>query len=416
MIARRAHRLLLLLPLLALVVGLAAACSDDGSADELPLTVGALLPLTGSLSSYGTASEAALKLAAETINSGSGPKVNLLIEDTKTDPETALAKMQSLHDRGAHIVIGPYASSQVRAVKDFADKNDIVLISPLSTARSLALPDDNVFRFTPDDDKEGAAVAALAWADGIKTLIAVSRNDEGNLGLQTAAKASFEKLGGKVVSGVTYPTDETEFTDEMRTVTAALASAKTSGGPVGIYLTAFGEVTGVFKAASAVPDLKTVKWYGSDSVALSEDLTKDTTAAAFAMAAYYPNPILGLSDADKAKWSPIQQQLATTLGRQPDTFALAAYDALMVGHQALSKAGGEQAAVADLKKQLVSIANEHQGLTGPTKLNAAGDRDIAIYDFWSVCKRGAGYYWYRAATHVAQGNGSVTRPEKCEAS
>lgn len=407
---------MLLLPIFALVIGLGVACSDDGSEDELPLTVGALLPLTGSLSSYGEASEAALKLAAAEINAGSGPKVNLLIEDTKTDPETVLAKIQSLHDRGAHVVIGPYASSQVRAVKEYADKNDMILISPLSTARSLALPDDNVFRFTPDDDKEGAAVAALAWADGIKTLIAVSRNDEGNLGLQTAGKASFEKLGGKVVTGVTYPTGETEFADEMRTVAAAVAAAKTSGGTVGIYLTAFGEVTSVFNAANAIPELKTVKWYGSDSVALSQDLTADKTAAAFAMAAYYPNPILGLTEADKGKWSPIQQQLATTLGRQADTFALAAYDALMVGHNALAKAGGDDAKIDEIKKQFVTLANGYEGLTGPTKLNAAGDRDIAIYDFWSVCKRGNDFYWYRAATHIAQGNGSINRPEKCEAS
>jgi len=416
LLTRRPQRILLLALLLALALVLAVACSDDGSDNDLPMTIGALVPLTGSLSSYGEASEAALKLAAATINQDSKSQVNLLIEDTKTDPPTALAKLQSLHDRGVKVVVGPFASSEVRAVKEYADQNDMILVSPLSTARSLALADDNVFRFTPDDDKEGAAVAALAWADGIKTLIAVSRNDEGNLGLQSAAKASFEKLGGKIVTGLTYPTSETEFSDEMRTVAAALASAKASGGVVGIYLTAFGEVTGVFNAANAIPELKTVKWYGSDSVALSEDLTADRTAAAFAMAAYYPNPILGLAEADKARWSPIQEQLATTLGRQPDTFALAAYDGLMVAREALGKAGGDAAAFADVKREFVAIANGYQGLTGPTKLNAAGDRDIAIYDFWSVCRRGNDFYWYRAATHIAQGNGSITRPETCAAS
>lgn len=416
MTACRPQRLVPLISLLVLALGLAIACSDDGGDDELPVTIGVLVPLTGPLSSYGEASQAALKLAAETINDGPGPKVNLLIEDTETDPEAALAKLQSLYDRGAHVVIGPFASSQVRAVKEFADKNDIILVSPLSTARSLAVPDDNVFRFTPDDDKEGAAVAALAWADGIKTLIAVSRNDEGNLGLQSAAKASFEQLGGKVVTGITYPVDEIEFSSEVRTVASALTSAKSGGGTVGIYLTAFGEVTGLFNAASAIPELKTVKWYGSDSVALSEDLAADKTAAAFAMAAYYPNPILGLTEADRSKWSPIQQQLATTLGRQPDTFALAAYDALMVVHQAYARAGGEGASIAEVKNEFVAVANAYQGLTGPTKLNAAGDRDIAIYDFWSICKQGNEFYWYRAATHIAQGNGSIARPEKCEAS
>lgn len=413
---RRPHRLLLLVPLLAIALGLAVACSDDGSESDLPLTVGALVPLTGSLSSYGEASQAALKLAAEKINSGSGAKVNLLIEDTKTDPETALAKLQSLHDRGAKVVIGPFASSQVRAVKEYADKNGIILVSPLSTASSLAIADDNVFRFTPDDDKEGVAVAALASADGIKTLVAVSRNDEGNLGLQTSMKASFEKLGGKVAPGLTYPTNETEFSDEMRTVAAAVAAAKSSGGTVGIYLTAFGEVTGVFNAAAALPELKGVKWYGSDSVALSANLVADKTAAAFAQAAYYPNPILGLSDSDKSRWEGVQTQLAATLGRQPDAFALAAYDALVVAHEALSKAGGEDADIAKVKTEFVSLANSHQGLTGPTKLNAAGDRDIAIYDFWGVCKKGNDFFWYRAASYVAEGAGKITRPEKCEGS
>ncbi|MEZ4554761.1 MAG: penicillin-binding protein activator [Dehalococcoidia bacterium] len=416
MLVQRARRLLLLTPLLALVLGLAAACSDDGSDDELPLTIGALVPLTGSLASYGAASQAALKLAAETINSGSGSEVNLLIEDTETDPQTALAKLESLHGRGAKVVIGPFASSEVNAVKKFADDNGIVLVSPLSTARSLAVPDDNVFRFTPDDDKEGHAAAALAWADGIRTIIAVSRNDEGNLGLQTAMKASFEKLGGKVVTGVTYPASETEFSDEMRSVAQALSGANGTGGTVGIYLTAFAEVTGVFNAANTIPALQTVKWYGSDSVALSADLVADETAAAFAMAAYYPNPILGLDEADEARWSPIQQQLASTLGRQPDSFALAAYDALMVAREALTDAGGDDAAIDDIKREFVSVANEHEGLTGPTKLNAAGDRDIAIYDFWAVCREDGEYFWYRAATHVAEGEGSISRPEKCEAS
>ncbi len=405
-------RSLLVVPLLALLFGLAAGCSDDGSDSETALTIGALLPLTGSLSSYGETSDAALKIAADTINGGLG-QVSLLTEDTKTDPATALEKLQSLHARGARLVIGPYASSEVAAVKEYADKNGIVLISPLSTARSLAVPDDNVFRFTPDDDKEGAAVAALAWADGVRVIVPVSRNDEGNLGLQNAMRASFEKLGGKVLPGITYPASETDFTEEMATLTQSVASAKASAGAtVAVYLTAFSEVTKLFGAAAASADLKTVKWYGSDSVALSKELVADKTAAAFAVAAGYPNPILGLSDGDKARWAPVQEQLTNQLGRQPDAFALAAYDALVVGYDALAKAGADSD-VATLKKEFTSMANGLAGLTGSLKLNAAGDRDIAIYDFWAVCQRGTTYTWIRAASYVALGTGQISRPEQC---
>lgn len=404
---------MLVVPLMALILGVGVSCSDDGGDDTVALTIGALVPLTGSLSSYGETSEAALKLAAKNINAGDG-QISLLIEDTTTTPATALEKLKSLHDRGVRVVIGPFASSEVAAVKAYADANDMVLLSPLSTATSLAVGGDNVFRFTPDDDKEGAAVAALAKADGVKAIIPVSRDDQGNLGLQSSMKGYFESGGGKVVSGITYPANETDFKDEVTTLSQLVANARAvAGNNIAIYLTAFGEVTGLFNATTGHPDLEGVPWYGSDSVALSADLVKDKTAAAFAVKAGYPNPILGLSDADKSRWEPISTQLQNELGRKPDAFALAAYDALMVGYSALAQTG-EDGPTAELKESIVSVANGYQGLTGSAKLNDAGDRDIAIYDFWAVCKSGDNFTWIRAASYVATGGGQITRPEKCQ--
>ena len=130
--------------LLALALIVAAACGDDDSGggagpDDAPITIGALLPLSGTLSSYGETSEASLKAAVEAINDKHpDQEVRLIIEDTGTDADTALENIAKLHDEGVRLVIGPYASSTVTAVKDYANQNGIVLISPLSTARSLA--------------------------------------------------------------------------------------------------------------------------------------------------------------------------------------------------------------------------------------------------------------------------------------
>ena len=52
---------------------------------------------------------------------------------------------------------------------------------------------DNIFRFTPDDNAEGGALAALAYADNIRTMVTFSRDDPGNLGLQSSFKSAFEK-------------------------------------------------------------------------------------------------------------------------------------------------------------------------------------------------------------------------------
>lgn len=417
---RARHAFLLIAPLLALFLGIGAACGDDDSGNEGDggaqgeVQIGALLPQTGSLSSYGKTSEAALDLALKEIEDAGG-NVSLAIEDTGTDGDSALEGLQSLHDRGVRLVIGPYASSSVTAVKEYADANDMVLISPLSTAKSLAVADDNIYRFTPDDDKEGVAVAALAWADGVRTIIPISRDDPGNLGLERGLRTSFEALGGTMMDLIKYGADETEesdFTDEADKLVSALASADTSDGKVAIYLAAFGEVAQLFNATSKHEELGEVQWYGSDSVALSEDLVQDDTAAAFAVKAGYPNPILGLADDDEDLWGPVQEQLTEELGRPADAFALAAYDALMVGYEALTHAG-DDADTATLKQQLVTTANEYHGLTGATTLNDAGDREVGIYDFWAVCPDGDAFKWIRAVSYVPGADEEITRPEQC---
>jgi branched-chain amino acid transport system substrate-binding protein len=297
----------------------------------------------------------------------------------------------------------------VTAVKQYADQNGIILLSPLSTATSLATA-DNIFRFTPDDNFEGAAAAALAYADGMRTIIAVSRDDPGNLGLQASFKTNFERLGGRVVPGVTYPANETNFDTEAEQIAAALNANAANEGLEGVYYTAFAEVTGLFGALvdKGGEVVRSVPWYGSDSVALSKDLVADAKASQFAMTTRYPNPILGLRDADKAQWEPVNNRLTEELDRTPDAFALAAYDALNVAFQVMTNAGDRD--VAGKKAELISITGSVTGLTGPLRLNDAGDRAIGIYDFWSVCQKNGAWTWYRSATYDPTGGAKQLGP------
>jgi ABC-type branched-subunit amino acid transport system substrate-binding protein len=146
-------------------------------------------------------------------------------------------------------------------------------------------------------------VAALAYADGIRTIVPITRDDEGNRGLQTALKAAFEPLGGTVLTPIVYATNETDFQDEIRTLVTNIATGRPD--QTAVYLTAFGEVTTLLtQAALGSAPLTGVRWYGSDSVALSRELVADRTAATFATMVGYPNPILGLSDAERSLWGP----------------------------------------------------------------------------------------------------------------
>lgn len=356
------------------------------------------------LASYGETSQAALDAAVAAINEGDGPAVSLVVEDTGSDPDEALAKVQDLHERGIDIVIGPYSSSEVLATMAYADENDVLLLSPLSTAHSLAVVDDNLYRFTPDDVEEGVAVAAMAWADGIRNLVIVTRDDEGNRGLGIAVDAAFAEAGGTVVEGLLYPADETDFSDEVAALEAAVAGIDALGEEIGIYLAAFAEVADLFAAASGSETLGQLQWYGSNSVALSAALLEDDTAAAFAVATGYPNPILGLRDEDEPQWRPVVDGVADEIGRSPDAFALAAYDALVAAHGAIVEAGGI-GDTATIRVALEEVADGSTGLTGPLGLNEAGDRAFATLDFWAVCQPDSGgYTWLRVGTYTAGGS------------
>lgn len=413
-------RILSLLIGCVLIAFLAVACSDDDNgstgatgSDGDTVRIGLLLPMSGALASYGEASQAALNMARDAINEDADLKVELVVKDTTTTPATALAMLEELHEEGIKVVIGPYASSEVTAAKPFADANGIILVSPLSTAGPLAVA-DHIYRFTPDEVKEGEAVAALALDDGIKTIIPVSRDDPGNLGLQNGMRAAYEPAGGTIAEGVTYDADEDDFQSVIEDIVAALAAAGSPPAETAIYLTAFEEVVEIMSIAATLSSnsLRSVTWYGSDSVALSGALIGNADAAGFAATVGYPNPILGLRDEDESMWQPVVEELESELDRRPDTFALAAYDALVVLHKAIV-AAGISANVDTLGAAFVTAAESHVGLTGPAVLNDAGDRDSASFDFWAVCPEGNGFTWVRTISYAvaADGTGEIVRSE-----
>src|SRR5690606_27261416 len=152
-----------------------------------------------------------------------------------------------------------------------------------------------------------------------------------------------------------YGADETDFTGAIEDIIAALQAAGGSPQETGIFLAAFAEVVDLFEVAASLSNdaLRSVQWYGSDSVALLPDLVENADAAGFAMVVGYPNPILGLRDEDESLWGPVLEDLEEELDRRPDTFALAAYDALVVAHMALEEAGAD-ADAAEFAQAFVS--------------------------------------------------------------
>jgi len=368
---------------------------------ERELVIGAFLPLSGARSSSGESTRVALELAANEINDylaelESPTKVRLLVVDTATDPTVAREQLQRLDQRTVKLVIGPDSSLEVEAVKSYADNHSIMLISPGSTAPSLAIPGDNIFRFVPDDTHQAEAIAQLMWNDGVKLVIPVWRGDVWGDDLADATKRSFAAFGGTAAEGVRYNPEATQFSTELERLNGLMSAAIAQYGDtdaVAVYLLAFEEVVPLFCEARNYPLLNSVRWYGSDGTALNKALVSAPAAAEFAAQTGI------FSSLYRRNEGPILVQIQERIGRPPEIDALTAYDALWVATLACIAAGDADDA-AGLKKALVRTANSYYGATGWTALNEAGDRAFGDYDFWTIARVHEGYEWVRVARYT----------------
>jgi len=366
------------------------ACAPKSPSTEI--VFGALLPLTGDLSASGESTQAALELAVSDINGylsniDAETRVRLIIEDTGTDPVVALEKLKSLVKNGVKIVIGPDSSGEVEAVKAYADEENILIISHASTAPSLAISGDNIFRFVPDDTHQAEAVATLMWQDGIRAIIAMYRGDVWGDDLFQAAKDNFEKLGGTVINGIRYEPETTDFTVEMEAMDSNVTQAVAQYGirSVAVYLLSFEEVVSIFNQAQNYPILSSLNWYGSDSTALSNALIKNSQAAQFAIKTNFINPMYG------AESGPVRDNIKEKITRDPEVYSLAAYDALWVAVKACLATQTKD--IEALRNALWQEAESYHGTTGWTVLNDAGDRMSGDYIFWVLRDESGVFAW-----------------------
>src|SRR4029453_1156339 len=205
---------------------------------------------------------------------GKQVKVVLDVENTNLEAEQAQAALTRLADKGVRVGIGPQASWEVGAISGQAAARGVLLVSQGSTASSLGLPDDNIYRFVPTDRVEGRASADLMLHNKASTVIPMWRNDRGNNGLADSVRAAVTASGATVTEGVRYEPDTTDFSAALADLSTQIQAAVGSVGAdkVAVYLAGFEEVADIFTAARTVTGLDGVRWYGGDGSAQSKAL------------------------------------------------------------------------------------------------------------------------------------------------
>ena len=371
--------------------------------------VGAILPFTGSLSSLGKSVKIALENAENDVNKhfeemNSSSHFRLLMADSKTSPEESLVAIKKLHENGAKIIVGPATSTAVSAVKEYADANNIILISYSSTSPLLSIKGDNLFRLVPDDTYQGKIIAQRMINDGIKVIVPFWRSDIYGNELYNSTKSNFEKLGGKVEEGINYHPYTGKFATSLHRINFIMwnqdleklsgivsdAVRKYGVHSVGVYIISYDEITPILIQAPLYGMLEKVRWYGSDSIAQNHHITKNIDSAMFAMNTNFTNPLYSISNETEESHS-LEKELEKKLHEEGSiTYPAIAYDSYWISALSLDKnstiLSDKENFSKSFKELVVETAESFGGMSGRIKLNAAGDRIGGNYDFWIVDK------------------------------
>jgi ABC-type branched-subunit amino acid transport system substrate-binding protein len=394
---------------------LSNANNEDGKKE---FVIGAILPFTGSLSSIGKSVKIALEDADYEVNKhfdemNSSSQFRLLMADSKTSAEESLAAIKKLHQNGAKIIVGPATSTAVSAAKQYADINDIILLSYASTSPSLSNEGDNLLRLVPDDTYQGKVIAERMINDGIKVIVPLWRGDIYGNGLYNSTKSNFEKLGGKVEEGIKYQPYTGKFAtslhrinfimwnQDLEKLSAIVSDAVRKYGvnSVAVYVISFDEITPILVQAPLFDILDKVRWYGSDSIAQNHHITKNVDSAMFAMKTNFSNPLYSISS-ETEKSHVLEEELEKKLHEVGSiTYPAIAYDSYWIAALSLDKNSTVNSDKENLTKSFKELVGEtaesFEGMSGQIELNAAGDRVGGNYDFWIVGKNNVthGYEW-----------------------
>jgi branched-chain amino acid transport system substrate-binding protein len=377
------------------------SCRKEHEHEEVQeIKVAALLSQTGGWSNLGITSKAALEIAVDNINADFKCRhipfrFELTVFETQLDPVIAAQTVENISSSGYKFIIGPQSSAELALVKPIADSLGILVVSQGSTASSLAIANDMIFRYVPGDQIEGAALANSIKNAGKQALVTLARNDAGNLGLQSSVGNNFTNLGGNVISVGNYETTTTDFTTVLADVKSQIIGLNSTytNDQIAVYLASFDEAVALFNQASSDPILSEVNWYGGDGFVKNAAILQDPAAAQFAIATNFFCPDFGLPMSTEYLWSAIITTINGMTGIQSDAYTLAAYDAMHVISKMIEAEDGIPSSAASLQSAFLNASNGYSGATGVISLNDNGDRASGSFDYWGLENVNGTYQW-----------------------
>src|SRR5215211_4325258 len=353
-----------LLPAAIVLMALAFSCTrqseEPGAPDRSLIKIGYFGDLSGPTFNFGKSAYNGVLMAADEINQGggiNGRRIDIVIEDDKGSPEEAARLATKLIDQDNVVaIIAGGTSGNSRAAAPKAQSSHVPLITPSSTDPAVTQTGDYIFRACFVDSFQGEVMARFAvnTLKAQKAAILFDFNSPYGRGLTEYFRLSFAKLGGRIVSELSYAQGDADFKGQLSTIRSA--------EPDVIYIPGYyGDVALIAKQARMIE--LTQPLLGGDGWDAPElwQLGGDALNGSYISTHYSvddPSPtIQSFVDLYKRRY----QNLL------PDAHAALAYDATRLLFDAIARAGTtEQGKLRDALAQTKNFA----GVTGVISMDA----------------------------------------------
>ncbi|WP_425330023.1 ABC transporter substrate-binding protein [Terrirubrum flagellatum] len=323
-----------------LALALAAALGGPAAAQE-KLKIGMILTLSGPAANLGEQARDAINLAVKNLGGKvGGVDTEVITVDDELKPDVAVAKVKALVERdGAQFVVGPIFSNVLQAIFKPVTDSNAILISPNAGPSSYAGKqcNANFFVTSYQNDQVHAILGKYAQDKGYKRVYLLTPNYQAGKDSMAGFKSKFK---GEIVEESYAPLNTMDFSADLAKIAAAKPDAVFTFMPGGMGV----NLVKQYRQAG----LQTIPFLSAFTVDESTlPAQQDAAVGFFGGANWAPN-----FDNPVSKKFVADYEAAT--GKVPGTYAMQAYDAIMLIDSAIRAAGGKlgdkKAITAAMKK------------------------------------------------------------------
>jgi branched-chain amino acid transport system substrate-binding protein len=232
---------------LSVIGALAAVLLAGPALAQEPIKIGVTQPLTGAFAASGNYVAQGAKLAEEDINAAGGVlgrKIQLIVEDNKSNPTEAVATAEKLTQKDkVPVMMGAWSSTLTLAVMPKLMEYEVPMVVETSSSSKITVSGNPwIFRISPTSEMEAKAFAPMVKTLGIKKADLLGTNNDFGLGAMQEFSKMLKAAGVEVGVQETMDPKAVDFS-------AQLAKIKASGGDTLFVTTDVSQATVILKQA-----------------------------------------------------------------------------------------------------------------------------------------------------------------------